>query len=421
MASTSSAPAAASAPPGDPAALYARYERALADVEPPFAFVDLDALAANAALMLRQAAGLPIRVASKSVRCVDVLRRIYALDPGFRGALAFTPAEALHLAAHGVDDVLVGYPTVDGGAIAEVAALAAASPERAPILMVDHEDHLAMIVAAAREAGTALRVCLDIDVGWWPLGGRMRIGPKRSPLREPEQARRFAQAVVGHPELRLAAVMAYEGHIAGVGDRIPGRPLRSAAIRAMQARSEREIRRRLPRVVASVREVADAAGHDLELVNGGGTGSLARTRAAGVVTELAAGSGFYAPLLFDTYRSLALTPAAWFVLPVVRRPGPRVATALGGGYLASGAAGPDRSPRVDLPAGLRFDSDEGAGEVQTPLVGPAADVLAIGDRVYLRHAKAGELCERFATLHLVAGDRVVDEVPTYRGEGRTFL
>jgi len=183
----------------------------------------------------------------------------------------------------------------------------------------------------------------------------VRIGPKRSPLREPEQARRLAQSVVAHPELRLAAVMAYEGHIAGVGDRIPGRPLRSAAIRAMQARSEREIQQRLPRVVAAVRDVAGVAGHELALVNGGGTGSLARTRAAGVVTELAAGSGFYAPLLFDTYRALALAPAAWFVLPVVRRPGPGVATVLG------------------------------------------------------------------AQLHLVAGDRVVDEVPTYRGEGRTFL
>jgi D-serine deaminase-like pyridoxal phosphate-dependent protein len=59
--------------------------------------------------------------------------------------------------------------------------------------------------------------------------------------------------------------------------------------------------------------------------------------------------------------------------------------------------------------------------VQTPVLGTAAAQLLVGDRVYFRHAKAGELCERFETLHLVAGDRVVDEVPTYRGEGRCFL
>jgi hypothetical protein len=55
--------------------------------------------------------------------------------------------------------------------------------------------------------------------------------------------------------------------------------------------------------------------------------------------------------------------------------------------------------------------------VQTPLIGPAADGLAVGGRAWLRHAKAGELCERFTQLHLVEGDRVTETVPTYRGEG----
>ena len=62
-----------------------------------------------------------------------------------------------------------------------------------------------------------------------------------------------------------------------------------------------------------------------------------------------------------------------------------------------------------------------AGEVQTPLIGPAADGLRIGDKVWMRHAKAGELCERFSDLHLVEGEVVAATVPTYRGEGQTFL
>ena len=167
----------------------------------------------------------------------------------------------------------------------------------------------------------------------------------------------------------------------------------------------------------------ELAAHDSELgfVNGGGTGSLARTAGAGIVSELTAGSGFYAPALFDNYRSLALDPAAFFSLSVVRRPVGGVATLLGGGYLASGAAGADRLPDPYLPGGLRFDRDEGAGEVQTPVTGAAAYKLRVGDRVYLRHAKAGELCERFDSLYLVEGERIVDEVPTYRGEGKAFL
>jgi D-serine deaminase-like pyridoxal phosphate-dependent protein len=139
------------------------------------------------------------------------------------------------------------------------------------------------------------------------------------------------------------------------------------------------------------------------------------------VTEVTAGSGLYAPTLFDRYDDFKLTPAAMFAMPVVRRPSGGVATLLGGGYLASGAAGPDRLPEPYLPGGLRLDSQEGAGEVQTPVIGSAAATLRIGDRVYLRHAKAGELCERFDSLHLVSGGRIVDEAPTYRGEGRCFL
>ena len=113
------------------------------------------------------------------------------------------------------------------------------------------------------------------------------------------------------------------------------------------------------------------------------------------MTELAAGSGLYGPTLFDAYRAFAPRPAALFALPVVRRPGPGVVTALGGGYLASGAGDAARLPRPYLPAALKLDGQEGAGEVQTPLLGAAADDLALGDRVYMRHAKAGELCERF--------------------------
>ena len=160
---------------------------------------------------------------------------------------------------------------------------------------------------------------------------------------------------------------------------------------------------------------------DLEFVNGGGTGSLERTARDASVTELAAGSGLYGPALFDTYRSFAPRAAALFALPVVRRADAASATLLGGGYPASGAAGADRLPLPHLPGGLRLDRLEGAGEVQTPVLGPPAGHLRVGDVVFLRHAKAGELCERFDVLHLVRGEAVVDSVPTYRGEGQASL
>jgi D-serine deaminase-like pyridoxal phosphate-dependent protein len=283
--------------------------------------------------------------------------------------------------------------------------------------MVDDPAQLDLIEAAAEPMGAVVRVAIDIDPSWWPGGGRLaKIGPKRSPIRTPEQARRLAEEVERRRGTRLVGAMAYEGHIAGVGDEIAGRPLRSAAIRFMQARSERELAVRLPEVIGAIRSIAE-----LEWVNCGGTGSLARSAELGVATELTAGSGFYAPALFDSYRSLNLTPAAMFCLPVTRKPDPATATALGGGYVASGAPGGDRLPVPYLPPGLHLDRDEGAGEVQTPLRGAAAAELRPGDRVYFRHAKAGELCERFDSLYLVEGGRIVDEAPTYRGAGKAFL
>jgi D-serine deaminase-like pyridoxal phosphate-dependent protein len=386
----------------------AALDRATAALDPPFAVVDLDAFDANAADLLRRAGSTALRLASKSVRCRALQRR--ALDGGFRGQLCFTLPEALWLADHGFDDLVVAYPTADRAALRALAH----GPHRGAIaLMIDSRPHLDLIEAAG---GGPVRVCLDVDAGWWLLAGRIRIGVKRSPVRTPEQAAALAADAAARAGIELVGLMAYEAHIAGVGDAPPGRRAYGAAVRAMQRASARELAGRRAAVVAAVQAVAA-----LELVNGGGTGSVERTAAEAAVTEVTAGSGLYGPTLFDAYRAFAVRPAALFAMPVVRKPSPASATVLGGGYPASGAAGTDRLPRPVLPAGLRLDRSEGAGEVQTPVLGPGARDLALGDRVWFRHAKAGELCERFASLYLVRGEELVDEVPTYRGEGQTFL
>ena len=329
---------------------------------------------------------------------------------------SFTVAEALMLARAGHRDILLAYPSVDRRGIAELGRLAAEEAESAPILLVDDAVQLDLIEGALGRGPARVEVAIDVDVGYQALRGALQIGPKRSPIRTPQAARDLAAEIAGRPGLRLAGLMAYEGQVAGVGDATPGQTLKNLGIRRMQRASIAEIRERRAAIVAAVEEVTP-----LRFVNGGGTGSLATTAAEKAVTELAAGSGFYAPALFDSYSRFSLQPAAAFVLPIVRRPAPGIVTALGGGYVASGAPGPDRLPVPWLPAGLRLDRHEGAGEVQTPLMGQAALGLRIGDRVYMRHAKAGELCERFDRLLLVAGDEIVSEAPTYRGEGLTYL
>jgi D-serine deaminase-like pyridoxal phosphate-dependent protein len=393
-----------------------RYEDVFAEVEAPFAFVDLDAMWANAAAMLGRAAPKPVRVASKSIRCRPLLEAILGRDERFRGLMTHTLSETLWLAEQGVEDLLLAYPTVDVRALEELALRSAANPEAAPIVMVDCVEHLELLESVLGKGAPPIRVCMDVDASWWWLGGRVKVGPKRSPIHSIDDAVALAREIERRPQIELDALMAYEGQIAGIGDTPPGRRRRAAAIRWMQKRSATELAERRAAIVAALSEFVE-----LEIVNGGGTGSLELTAAEEAVTELTAGSGFYAPALFDHYSRFSLTPAAGFALPIVREPSPQTATALGGGYLASGPGDTARLPAPWLPDGLELDPEEGAGEVQTPLLGPAAAALGVGDRVYLRHAKAGELCERFDTLYLVEGDAVVDQVPTYRGEGKAFL
>ncbi|WP_171168024.1 amino acid deaminase/aldolase [Streptomyces sp. I05A-00742] len=390
----------------------ARYDRATAHLDAPLAVVDLPAFDANAADLARRARGKPVRVATKSVRCRALLRRVLEHD-GFSGVMSHTLAESLWLARSGVDDVLLAYPSADRAAFAELTSDARLA--RAVTVTVDDPSQLALI-DAARAGREEIRVCLELDTSLRLLAGRVRVGALRSPLHDPARLAALARAVDRRPGFRLVGVMAYEAHVAGVGDAVAGHPLRSGAIRLLQSVSRRELAARRAEAVRAVRSVAD-----LEFVNGGGTGSVHHTAAEAAVTEVAAGSGLYQPRLFDHYTGFAGRPAALFALPVVRRPALGVITVLGGGYPASGPSGPDRLPVPHLPPGLRLARQEGAGEVQTPLIGSPADDLLVGDKVWFRHAKAGELCERFAELQLIDGDRVVGTVPTYRGEGKTFL
>ncbi|MGL5441574.1 MAG: alanine racemase, partial [[Mycobacterium] stephanolepidis] len=256
-----------------------RLAAALRGAPAPLAAVDMDAARANAASLVAAASGLPIRVASKSIRSTALIRKFLEI-PGFRGVLAFTPAEAVHLADAGVDDLLIAYPSVDRG------ALSTAARHRSVIRpLIDSADHVRLLADIAHETNAPIPVCLDIDAGWRPLDGPVHLGPKRSPVRTPEQAAALADLVCATPGLRLAAIMAYDGQIAGVGDIVPGNPWYQLAVRGMQDSSLRELGQRLPRILDAVSARLRAAGAPpLELVNSGGTGSLARIAGLGFAT-----------------------------------------------------------------------------------------------------------------------------------------
>jgi D-serine deaminase-like pyridoxal phosphate-dependent protein len=391
-------------------------ERATAHLDPPFAVVDLAAFDANSADLVRRAGGVPIRVVSKSLRCRHLIERALA-RPGYRGVMSYSLAEALWLHTTGTSDtLLVAYPTADRGALRALAADEAAL--RQITVTVDSAGHLDFIDAVLGPGHPPVRVCLELDLSWRPLpyGPVVQVGTWRSPLRTPAEAALFAETVLRRPGFSLVGVLGYEGQIAGLGDAPPGHPVRARIVRAIQARSIAELSERRAEAVRRIGKLTP-----LEFVNGGGTGSLESTAADKSVTELAAGSGLVGPTLFDAYRRFRPRPALQYALPVARRPGPGVATLFSGGYVASGTGTPDRLPKPFRPPGLRLTRIEGAGEVQTPVVGAAADGLSIGDRVWLRHAKGGELAERLTAYHLIdPAEPAARSVPTYRGEGQCF-
>ena len=381
----------------------------------PLAVLDLDAFDANAEDLARRAQGMPIRVASKSLRVRGLLERVLR-RPEFQGILSYSLPEALWLVEHGMDDVVVAYPTAERAALRELAARSAALD--AITLMVDEVAQLELISAAIADlaplpGGSRIRVAIELDVSYAPLPG-VRFGAFRSPVRTPAQAAALAREIVARPQLHLVGMMAYEGHIAGVTDN--ARTPYGMAVRGMKALSRPDIAARRAEAVAAVRELTD-----LEFINGGGTGSIESTRTEAAVTEIAAGSGLIGPGLFDRYVDFTPQPALLLALSVVRRPAPEVATLLGGGWIASGVPGEDRLPTIAYPGGLAFAPQEAAGEVQTPVMGPAAADLRVGDTVWLRHAKAGEPAEHFTHYHLVDGDELLGTTPTYRGEGELFL
>ncbi|HQE83282.1 MAG TPA: amino acid deaminase/aldolase [Candidatus Hydrogenedentes bacterium] len=379
----------------------------------PLAYVDLELFDANIAAVLERAGRTRIRVASKSIRCVPLLERILASDERFDGVMCYTAGEAVFLSQLGLNNLLIAYPAWQEAELASLCReLRRGKRLICTIDSVEHADHLNQ---SGRAFDTQIPVCIDADMSYSFFG--LHFGVQRSPIRDAASAAHVAKHVIGCRHLRLEGLMAYEAQIAGIPDDVPGRLFRNSAVRFLQSLSRRDVLRRRRELASAIVKAA----HELAFVNGGGSGSIDFTVSDGAVTEITVGSAFFAPALFDGYHNVQYQPAAGFALEITRIPKPGVFTCLGGGYAASGSAGPDRLPSPYLPRGARLLPSEGAGEVQTPVRYRGEPRLDIGDPILMRHAKAGELCEHFNSLALVSNGAIIDEAPTYRGEGQAFL
>ena len=383
----------------------------LKDESLPALLVDRDAFDRNvrASAAKASAAGKPLRVATKSVRSVGLIDRALEIGgPHLRGLLAYSIDEAVLLAGRGHHDILVAYPSIDRRALDSVATRA---PD-AITLMVDEQAHLDAIQAVASARGVTLSVAIELDVSFRPnVRADVHLGPRRSPLRTPEAVLALARSIATRPSLKLAALMGYEAHIAGISDE-------SLAMRAFK-------RTAWPRVAELRAETVYAlqrASLLPPIVNGGGSGSVTATLGDPSTTEGTIGSGLLCAHLFDHFTADRYEPALFIALETCRVPDRDHVTCRGGGYVASGPPALDRLPKPVLPEGLAYVVREAGGEVQTPLaVGRASHIPAVGDPVLFRPAKSGEIAERFREHVLFSKGRIAGRSPTYRGEGWCFF
>ncbi|MDH6247361.1 alanine racemase [Mycobacterium sp. OTB74] len=396
---------------------WAELDAAVGDQDSPVAALSLPALRHNIADVNRRAGTARLRIATKSLRVRSVIDALVGSDH-VTGVLAYDLAEAIWLATdgpgrRGIDDVLLGYPSTNRAAISALCANTQAL-ERVTLL-VDSTAHLDVVDSVlAPGQRSPVRVAIDLDASL-RLPGIGDLGVLRSPVHTQHEAVRLARAIVQRPGFTLVGLMSYEAQVAGVGNDVPGKPLENHLIRLMQRMSMDELRSRRRQIVEAIENLTD-----LQMVNAGGTGSIEVTAQDPAVTDIAVGSGYFGGHLFDNYQHFTPAPALGFGVAVVRKPRTDVVTCHGGGWIASGPPDIGRLPRPVWPAGLRYQSREAAGEVQTPLRGTAATRMRVGDRVWFRHTKSGELSEHVNSIALVDG-AVIGDVLTYRGEGKAFV
>lgn len=391
---------------------YEYYKKVLEGQGLPCAFIDLDLLHRNIESILTRSKDKKIRVHSKAIRSVFVLRTILESNARYSGVMCSSTPEAIHLSSNGIDDLLIAYPVVRRTQIDSICR--EIKSDKQLTLTFDSVDHLDNYQSIAANNEVVLPVCLDMDMTTrFPF---LHFGSHWSSVDSIEKVQVLLNKINRCPNLRLSGVIAYEGQIAGLPDKLPGHLVLNRAARILKSIS-------IKRISAFRKQLKNAIrgeGIDLDFVNGGGTMSLASTSKDPSVTEVSPGSGFYGPALFDHYVEYRHLPAAGYAVEVTRKAG-RYIVCHGGGYNSPGVADKFKQPVPYLNEDLRLTSTEGAGEVQTPLLFKGATGLQLGDPVFFRTSCAGELCERFNHLVLISDGEVVGKVTTYRGDGMAFF
>jgi len=391
---------------------YSYYEDALKNIPKPCLFLDEALFKKNIQSILLASKGKNIRIASKSIRSLDILKEILNYSPVFQGVMCFSAKEALYLNDHGLDDLLIAYPVWNTNDLMTITKRIA--NQQTITLMIDSFEHIDHLETIAAETNALFLVCLDIDLSSDYPG--LHFGVHRSSVKTVKQANNLINRIIDSPYLTLDGIMGYEAQIAGIPDNHPHQKTKNKIIRQLKKNSSKQLMKKRRKIISLLAK----KNIPLRFINGGGTGSLHQT-ATENVTEVTVGSGFFHSHLFDYYQDYTNHPALACAIEITRIPRKHIYTCAGGGYIASGAMGEDRLPIVHLPKGAKLTKNEGAGEVQTPIFYKGNLTLKHGDPIIMRHSKAGELAEHFHHIHLINDGKIIKKYKTYRGDYQCFL
>lgn len=169
---------------------YFRFREIILARRLPLAFVDLDKFDRNIAFVAstQRNTGKTIRVHSRSVRCLDLLKRIFDLvDDVYKDVMTISMEETAYLTENGLDDFIVAYPTVQSSDMELLAEMTRKGVQVS--LMADSMEQLAAMSAAGQKAGVKIKACLEIDMTYRSLNARgIHLGLRRSPVRSVEEA-----------------------------------------------------------------------------------------------------------------------------------------------------------------------------------------------------------------------------------------
>lgn len=379
---------------------------------PPYAFLFLSELNKNIELIKTSCRGKKVRLATQSIRSLHVLKfLLQKLGDDCSGLMCFHLDELLWLSDHLNTHFLMGYPQQPNQRQAERLAEKIKQGLRI-VQMVDSIDQMKHLDLLAQKNEVTFEVCLDLELSFKFPG--FKIGGWHSSLNKIDKVDEILRAVREFRHLKLVGIRGYEAQLAGLGDEFEN-PLKSLWVALLKKLSQKKMYRL--RAYATQRASKE---NSIEFINGGGTGTIEMTSGDPAITEVAVGSGFYSPALFDSFQDKYF-PSLGYAMAVQRTPSENVLTVHGGGYVGSGNIGKEKAPVILSPKGAELIESEMAGEIQTPIIYRGLQKIQIGDPIFFRHSKAGELLERFQSVYVISENQIIDEWKSYRGDGQCFI